>query len=265
MEDFGPIVRNWGYYGPQPAKIGDLHVSKGQYMGGFIAGIMGLHSWIPKPPGHVCNASTFPFPVRYLVVEGADQARVHGNDESLLPNIIATAKQLERDGCRFITASCGYFGHYQKEVADAVDAPVYLSSVIQIPWITVSLRKDQKVGVICADAPHFDYELFKSCRVSDKDADRCVIYGAQDKEVFSTLMHKPGHYDMRIVRKEICDLAVQMVQEHPEVGAILLECTDMPPYSADIQALTNLPVYDVATMIKFLGNTMCQMPYYGFI
>lgn len=52
MNDFGPIVRNWGYYGPGQV-IGDLHVSQGQYMGGFVAGIMTLHSWLPKPPGHV--------------------------------------------------------------------------------------------------------------------------------------------------------------------------------------------------------------------
>lgn len=72
MNDFGPIVRNWGYYGPGQV-IGDLHVSQGQYMGGFVAGIMTLHSWLPKPPGHVGNASSYPFPVRYQVVAGADR------------------------------------------------------------------------------------------------------------------------------------------------------------------------------------------------
>ena len=264
MDQFGPIVRNWGYYGPAQ-RIGDLHVSQGQYMGGFVAGIMTLHSWLPKPPGHVGNASSYPFPVRYMVVEGADQQRVHGCDEALLPALIDTARRLERDGCRMIAATCGYFGHFQKEVADAVDAPVYLSAMVQVPWIRLALRRDQKIGILCGDAPHLTRSLFHACGVTDADYDRCVIYGAQDEPVFSTFVHKLGHYNVNTVREEIVGLAEKMVREHPDVGAILLECTDMPPYSAEIQARTNLPVYDSTTMIKFIGNTLCQRPYYGFI
>lgn len=264
MNDFGPIVRNWGYYGPGQV-IGDLHVSQGQYMGGFVAGIMTLHSWLPKPPGHVGNASSYPFPVRYQVVAGADQKRMHAGDDTLLPALIETARQLERDGCRMIGSTCGYFGHFQRQVADAVDAPVYLSSVVQVPWIRLALRKSQKIGIICGDAPHLTYSLFESCGVSKEDYERCVIYGAQDEPVFSTFVHKPGHFHVNTVRNEIVGIALKMVKEHPDVGAILLECTDMPPYSAEIQARTNLPVYDSTTMIKFIGNTLCQKPYYGFI
>jgi len=36
-------------------------------------------------------------------------------------------------------------------------------------------------------------------------------------------------------------VAGRLVAEHPEIGAIVLECTNMPPYRADIQAATGLP------------------------
>ena len=264
MDQFGPIVRNWGYYGPAQ-RIGDLHVSQGQYMGGFVAGIMTLHSWLPKPPGHVGNASSYPFPVRYMVVEGADQQRVHGCDEALLPALIDTARRLERDGCRMIAATCGYFGHFQKEVADAVDIPVYLSAVCQVPWIRVGLRSDQKIGILCGDAPSLKYRLFESCGISREDYERCVIYGAQDAPIFSSFIHKPGHYDVEGVKGELVSIAKNMVRDHPDIGAILLECTDMPPHAADIQRAVNLPVFDSVTMIKFIKNVVCQQPYYGFL
>jgi len=264
MEDYGELVRNWGYYGPGQT-IGDLHVQRGQYMGGFVAGIMTLHSWLPKAPGHIGNASTFPFPVRYLVVEGADQMRVHAGDETLLPALIKTAKQLERDGCRMIASTCGYFGHFQKQVADAVDAPVYLSAVVQIPWIRVALKKNQKIGIICGESAGLDDALFDSCGVSKEDRARCVAVGGETKPVFRSLKYKPGHYNYQALKAEIRELADQLVRENPDLGAILFECTDLPPFAADIQARTNLPVYDSATMIRFLGATLCQKPYYGFI
>lgn len=110
------IVRNWGYVGPN-TDLGDLHITQGQYMAGFPVGIMSLNAWLPKPPGYTSQACSYDFPVRYLLVQGADQKRIHGGDDNLLPALIATARQLEIDGCRMISSTCGYFGNFQAEVA----------------------------------------------------------------------------------------------------------------------------------------------------
>lgn len=258
------IVRNWGYVGPN-TDLGDLHITQGQYMAGFPVGIMTLDAWLPKPPGYTSQACSYDFPVRYLLVQGADQKRIHGGDGDLLPALIATARQLERDGCRMISSTCGYFGNFQAEVADAVDIPVYLSSVCQVPWIRVGLKSSQKIGVLCGDAPSLKFRLFASCGISREDYERCVIYGAQDAPIFSSFIHKPGHYDVEGVKGELVSIAKNMVRDHPDIGAILLECTDMPPHAADIQRAVNLPVFDSVTMIKFIKNVVCQTPYYGFI
>ena len=37
-----------------------------------------------------------------------------------------------------------------------------------------------------------------------------------------------------------------------EIGAIVLECTNMPPYRADIQNLTGLPVFDIVSLVRML-------------
>jgi hypothetical protein len=71
-----------------------------------------------------------------------------------VPDLIAAAKQLELESCRAIIGACGYFEHFQKRVADALDIPVYLSSIIQVPWIRVGLRSDQQIGILCADDKH---------------------------------------------------------------------------------------------------------------
>jgi hypothetical protein len=39
-----------------------------------------------------------------------------------------------------------------------------------------------------------------------------------------------------------------MVENHGGVGAVVLECTQMPPFAEAIQKVVGLPVYDVYTM-----------------
>ena len=74
-----------------------------------------------------------------------------------------------------------------------------------------------------------------------------------------------GHYEIERFRQELVDLALLMQREHPEVGAIVLECTDMPPHTAAIQKATNLPVFDAVTLIRFIRGATCQAPCGGFL
>ena len=67
------------------------------------------------------------------------------------------------------------------------------------------------------------------------------------------------------LKREIVEGALNLVRNNPEVGAILLECSDMPPYAADVQRAVNLPVYDFITLIKWVYSSVAQKPYHGFI
>ena len=261
--DNSDLVRNWSYV--EPGTYPFYQSNRDGVCGGELAGIIIMGAWLPNPPGHICNAYTFDFPVRYQKARGTNQQKVHSGETSILDDIIEAAQQLERDGCRFICSSCGYFGNYQKEIAQSVSIPVYMSSVIQVPWIRVGLKSDQKIGVICGDAPHLTYKLFESCGVSKEDYDRCVIAGLQDEPEFYKFDKNVGNYDSAKVRAEVVGTAKRMQEEHPEIGAFLLECTDLPPYAASIQAATNLPVYDVAGLVKYAYHAIAQRPYGGFV
>ncbi|MDF9445418.1 aspartate/glutamate racemase family protein, partial [Limosilactobacillus mucosae] len=64
--------------------------------------------------------------------------------------------------------------------------------------------------------------------------------------------------------KALMQKAQAVVANHPEVGAILLECSDLPPYAAAIQAAAKRPVFDFITLINWLHQSVCQKPYSGF-
>ena len=258
------IVKNYGYVGPD-TELGRIHITKGQLISGHTIGILVQDVFYPLVPGNVVNGYTYDFPVRFQVVPGANQARMHTGDPTLLPDLVNTAKLLEQEGCRAVCAACGYFGHFQRRVADQVDIPVYLSSIVQVPWISVALKSNQKIGVLCADRKNLTPELFAECGVTEETYERCRIAGAGHLPEFSALMERRGHFDNGVLRQELIDLAKELVEKEPEIGAILLECSDMPPYAASIQAELALPVYDFISMIKYAHSVVAQRPYYGFM
>ncbi len=259
-----PIIRNWGYMGPNtPNRRYDTTV--GQLMNGFPIGILQLWAHLPFFPGNVSNAYTYDFPVKFIEVKGSGIDNILAGDMSLVENIVAAAKQLERDGCRAICANCGFFGHYQKIVADRLSVPCYLSSMVQVPWALVGLRSNQKLGIMTANKNTLTDSLFEACGISVEQRARCVVYGAQDEEEFPNILTGVGGLDYDKVGDELSAIARKMVAENPDIGALLLECTDMPPYAHRLQAELNMPVYDAITLIKYVKHTVTQTPYYGFL
>jgi Asp/Glu/hydantoin racemase len=52
-------------------------------------------------------------------------------------------------------------------------------------------------------------------------------------------------------------------EDHRPVGAIVLECTNLPPYAAAVQEAVRLPVYDVTTMIEHLHSALVRRRFTG--
>ena len=242
-----------------------VEISEGQIIAGYTIGILVQDVHYPLLPGNVVNASTYRYPVRMETVKGANQKRVHSHDEALLPELIEACKRLEQQGVRAIVGGCGYFGNYQKEVAESVNIPVYLSSVMQIPWIRAGLHKDDEIGIICADLDRFTDHLFAQCNVPEEDRKKCHVAGAGKLPQFSALLERRGSFDNHILKQEVVDLAFKLKEEHPGIRAFLLECSDMPPYAAAVQNAVKLPVYDYITMIDFIHSSVAHRPFYGFI
>ncbi|MFR1114551.1 MAG: aspartate/glutamate racemase family protein, partial [Blautia sp.] len=253
-----------GYMGPTTPNR-RYHTTEGQLMNGFPIGILQLYAHLPFFPGNVSNAYTYDFPVKFLEVKGTGIDNILAGDMSLLDSIIEAARQLELDGCRAVCANCGFFGHYQRLVADALDIPVYLSSMVQVPWALVGMKSGQKLGIMTANSNTLTPSLFEACGISEQMRQRCVVYGAQDEKEFPNILTGNGGLDYDLVGDELSGIARRMIQEHPDVGAVLLECTDMPPYAHRLQAELHMPVYDAITLIRYVKSTVTQMPYYGFL
>lgn len=236
-----------------------------QQVGGYSVGIVYIENInYPLMPGNVVNAYTYDFPVRMKAVPNLTNDRLFNADPTIADDIISAAKHMvENEGVRAICSACGFFGNYHKEVAAALDVPVAMSSLVQLPWIDNLIKPGKKVGILTANGGALNPNLFKNCGIEKHD--NIVVKGMEDSEHFAAVVDMRGYFDNGKARKEVVEAALSLLEDSKEIGAILLECSDMPPYAADIQEATQLPVFDFITLIKWLHNATTQRPYRGWI
>ena len=218
--------------------------------GGKAVGILLLDYKGPFVPGDVGNASSYDYPVVFRTVPKATSKRVFAGDPELEAAVIEAAKALEAEGVKGISSDCGYFVNYQEAVAKAVKVPVYLSSLLQLPFISACIGRDRPIGVICANSRSLGNRVLE---MTGLGAEREVlIQGMQDEPVFgSSVTGDCLQLDPDVIEAEVVGVARRMQRDRPNLGAILIECSMLPPYARAVQDATGLPVFDFLTMIDF--------------
>lgn len=240
------------------------HARQGQVSTGEAIGILLLDTSVPFIPGDVANATTYDFPVRFRKVDGYTVEQALGKDPSVFDALKEAAEDLVAQGVRAVTGDCGFMALHQKRLADELGMPVFLSSLLQIPFIRSILGSSAKLGVITADSRSLDSELLAAVGVSD--ASNVVIAGLEDQPNFYRFaIEETGVLDTVAVEAEVVSVARQMVSDRRQVRAILLECSLIPPYGAAVQAAVNLPVFDYITMINFVFSAVVRQKYAGYM
>ena len=239
--------------------------SKSRSWDGEAIGILILDAAYPCIPGNVGNATTFDFPVRYKEVKGSSiDLLLKERDPSLLEPFIQGAKELEAEGVRAITGACGFMALFQRQISAAVDVPVFMSSLLQVPFIWQTLKHDQKIGLISTNTSCLTQEHFISVGISKEIP--LVIRGMEDQEEFrSSVLEEKGTLDSDKVEREITEVATKMVADEPAVAAIVLECSDLPPYARAVQLATGRPVFDFITMIRHVQSALVPRVYDGYM
>lgn len=229
---------------------------------GQDVGILMMDNTFARLPGDIGNAMTFEFPVQFRVIDGSTNERiVWQRDRALLAPYVGAAQELERSGVRAITTSCGFLAMFQPELAASVHVPLFTSSLLLVPLVKRMIRPDQRVGIITADSSALDETHFNACGWSATEIP-VALEGMQARSAFWDAYPKNAlEYDVDAVAADMRDAAVALLREHPEVGAIVLECTNMAPYAHVVQEATGLPVFDVQTLTNLVYEATHRVPY----
>ena len=228
----------------------------GKAIYGAPLGILMLEARFPRIPGDMGNAATFPFPVRYHRVAGASPDRVvRKGAEGLLPNFVEGAQALEREGVGAITTNCGFLVKYQREMAAAVKVPVFTSSLLLVPLVHRMLPAGQRVGIMTVNSTALGPEHLAGAGIGS-DIPLAVAGLEGEKEFTRVLLGDQMELDPELCREEHVRVARRLVGEHPDIGAIVLECTNMPPYTADIQRETGRAVFDITSLVRMAHDAL---------
>ena len=240
---------------------------------GMGLGIIILDDVYPGFPGDVRNASAYPFPIQYEIAEGVDiQALVWAEDKApCLEPIRRAAKKLERMGCRAIAAECGYFAYFQKDIAGYVDVPVFMSSLLQVPLAQRLIGPDKVVGILVAERKYVTPEHLEA--VGIRLGSNYIVAGAADDYDCPEFEHlwsdsnrtnPPGAiYDE--AEKDFVHAAVDFYRAHPNMGALMLECTGFQPFARAAQREIDIPVFSWGTLLDYAYSVAVHRDYYGHV
>jgi hypothetical protein len=239
-------------------------------------GIIILDDVYPGFPGDVRNASAYPFPIQYAIAEDVDiKGLCYAEDKSpFLEPIKRAAQKLEQMGCRAIAAECGYFAYFQKEIADHVNVPVFMSSLLQVPWAQQVIGNNKVVGVLMSGSNDFPSLTDRHLdAVGIRPDTNYVLGGTMDPGLCVEFEHlwteelrsdpPSAYYDK--AQNEFIPIAVDFFRNHQNMGAMVLECTGFQPFARALQREIDIPVFSWGTLLDFAYSVTVHRDYYGHV
>jgi len=221
----------------------------GKAVYGARLGILMLEARFPRIPGDMGNATTWPFPVLYKVVRGASPDRVvRRRAEGLLDSFLEAAKELVALGADGITTNCGFLSLYQAELAAHVGVPVATSSLMQAPMIQATLPPGKRVGILTISASSLGKDHLAKAGVPEGTP----VIGTDDGGEFTrAILGDEESLDVAAAERDILAAGEELVRRHPEVGAVLLECTNMAPHARALAEHVLRPVFDIVSFMTW--------------
>ena len=231
---------------------------------GYTIGILMLESTFPRIPGDTGNASSFGYPVRLQPVKDADYDRlVLQRDPTLLEPFVQAAKGLQAEGVKAITTNCGFLALFQKQLAEALEVPVFTSSLMMVPMLCNMLGPDRELGIMTVNASALSEAHYNGVGWSSKDYP-IVVAGMENEPLFTKVFDEDRfEFDIDRMEADMVNVAQRLVAEHPDVGAILFECTNMPPYAHAVQKTIGLPIFHIFSLIDMVSQSFHWKLYEG--
>ena len=212
---------------------------------GFL-GVLMLDTRFPRPEGDIGHPSAFNVPTRRCLVSGAWPEKIVQSGAGLRKGRVVTpilqlVRRLEHDGAKAITTSCGFLVLLQKEMQAQVKIPVITSSLLLLPGL---LGQHAKVGVVTISSSKLGVEHLRAAGVPRERMTDVVVQGVDAKSEFATaILGNRPEMDFEKAAADVLAAALALKRREPTLTCVVLECTNMPPYRAAIEATTGMKTW----------------------
>ncbi|WP_120503891.1 aspartate/glutamate racemase family protein [Sulfitobacter mediterraneus] len=211
-------------------------------------GILMLDTKFPRILGDVGNPNTWPFAVKYAVVEGATPEAIVCDDvEPFVQAFVAAGQELVASGCSGIATTCGFLSLIRPRLAAELGVPVAASALEQSAQIQSMLPPGQTIGVLTISARTLTPAHLTAAGVPQG----VPVQGTDGSSFSQTILGNQPTLDVPAARADLVRAAHTLVTDHPDVRAIILECTNMVPYAEAIAAATQRPVFSIYSYLMW--------------
>lgn len=176
-------------------------------------------------------------------------------DPTLLQPFVDAARALEAEGVKVITTNRGFLALFQRELAAALKAPVFTSSLMMVPMLCNMFGPKQKLGIMTVNAAALSETRYNGGGWSSEDYPVVVVWMEEEPLFTKVFQENRIEFDEEQMEADMVNVASRLVAEHPDIGAILFECTNMPPYAQAVQQAVGLPIFHILSLIDMVGST----------
>lgn len=228
-------------------------------------GILQVNTSFHRPPGDVGNLATWSIPVKIKVVTEASSDEVVTSSRNYSPsfveNWVNAALELVDEGAIAIITLCGFLATMHPVLQSKLSVPLGTSALLQVPFVLRLVPQGKKIGVITFDAANLGVEHLRAVGVAESDIANVPIVGVKPNGKFQRILREGEKFDYGAVEAEVLEAAQSLIEENDDIGGIVLECTNIPPYKAAIHRKTGLPVWDIITLGNFLYEAALPAQY----
>jgi len=225
---------------------------------GPFLGVLMLDTAFARIPGDAGNPDSYPFPVRVARVVGVGVGDVVGASRPSAGTIRRfedAARAIEAEGAVGIVSTCGFLAHIQAEIARAVTVPALMSALSLFPALKQSAGS-RRIGVLTASKRDLSNGTLDDAGIAEDDV--CVA-GFEDCAAFSQAIlghrsDRPGAFDAHAIEACAVARARALLRRDPDLGCILLECGNLPPYAPAIRAAARRPVFSILDAARMLWS-----------
>jgi len=209
---------------------------------------------IHRPPGDPLNELSYDFPVIHETVANGTLPNIVSSGrfpDEFVQSFVDACQKLKKRGAVGIITSCGFLAQIQSRLAEKINIPIATSSLLQIPFVLSILSPRKKIAVLTFDGDTLGDAHFNGVGVIAEMRKRVKVFGCKDGDPLRSMIIDGAPYIHEDIEKELINLAKYAVEQDSSIGAIVLECTQLPPSARGIQKAVKLPVYDAITMVDW--------------
>ncbi|EOD32421.1 hypothetical protein EMIHUDRAFT_226657 [Emiliania huxleyi CCMP1516] len=184
--------------------------------------------------------------------------------ELILANLKQTLAELRELECRCLSSSCGFMANINSFCAARSGMPTLMSTLDLLPTLLLSLPPEDVILVLTSNGTNFKRHA-ETLIPPHVPLKRLRVCGLEQVRGFGAEVASGTTVDPLLAEAGIVGAVVEAftATAPSPIGAILLECTELPGYSNALRQKFNLPVYDVLTLCSLLIASVAVSPTLG--